>query len=101
MNDDFLQKLMQFIQMRQGGPLVPMSSGGVPMGSANDYLQPPRPPMPDQAPAVPRVDLQTLLKLMAPQQAPDMTRFGVNGAFPAGASQFPSRLPPHAVGVRG
>lgn len=112
MNDDFMQKLMSFLQIRQGGQLVPMSKGGFPMGGANDYLQPPRPPMTEQMPQAPGVDLMTLIRMLGSQQgggsemtrmAPMLMKGGVNGGMVPNqdAMEYPNRLNPPAVGVRG
>ena len=108
MNDDFLQKLMSYMSSR--GALVPMSKGGFPMGGANDYLQTPRPPMMDQAPSAPPVDLMSLIRMLGSQQgggsdltrmAPGLMRGGVDGSMVPNNSEFPHRLQPHMVGVRG
>ena len=111
MNDDFMQKLMSFLQMRQGGPLVPMSKGGFPMGGANDYLQTPRPPSVEDAPSIPPIDLMSLIRMPGSQQGggSEITRMapgllmkaGIHGSMPDRGGPFPSRLQPHMIGVRG
>ena len=102
--DEFMSKLMNFLRMRSGG--------GMQMGQASDYLQPPRPPSMENLPAVPRIDLQSLIRMLGSEQgggsemsraSRDMLRNNVDGTMRPnpGAVQFPGRLHQMIGGARG
>lgn len=96
--DDFMQRIMSILGNRRGSELVPMSRGGVPMGMANDYLQPPRPPAVEEMP----IDIMSLIRMLRPGNQHDPNAFqGVNGRFVQPPQEFPHRLNNPIIGGRG